>query len=149
LKGATLVDNIELKNVETTQNVTASGEATALLAEFKLSLNAYFKDLVSSPIRSLADVIELNNQHSIEERMKEYGQIIFLASQQTNGIGEAEKIAIKRMAQLSQEGMEDLIQEKSLDAVVFPGFSLSHSMTIGGFPIINVPAGYNNYGAPF
>ncbi|KAI0493613.1 hypothetical protein KFK09_023732 [Dendrobium nobile] len=149
LKGATLVDNIELKNVEITQNVTATGEATALLAEFKLSLNAYLKDLVSSPVRSLADVIEFNNQHPIEERVKEYGQQIFLASQQTNGIGEAEKIAIKRMAQLSKEGMEDLIQEKSLDAVVFPGFSLSHSMAIGGFPIINVPAGYNNSGAPF
>ncbi|KAL0907546.1 hypothetical protein M5K25_021961 [Dendrobium thyrsiflorum] len=149
LKGAILVDNIELKNVEIMQNVFASGEATALLAEFKLSLNAYLKDLVSSPVRSLADIIAFNNQHPIEERMKEYGQIIFLASQQTNGIGDAENIAMKRMAQLSKEGMEDLIREKSLDAVVFPGSSLSHSMAIGGFPIISVPAGYNKSGAPF
>ncbi|KAH0452573.1 hypothetical protein IEQ34_019872 [Dendrobium chrysotoxum] len=132
LKGAILVDNIEMKNVEIMQNMNASGEVTLLLAEFKLSLNAYLKDLESSP-----------------ERMKEYGQIIFLASQQTSGIGDAEKIAIKRMAQLSKEGMEDLIQEKSLDAVVFPGFSLSHAMAIGGFPIISVPAGYNNSSAPF
>ncbi|KAH0451822.1 hypothetical protein IEQ34_019121 [Dendrobium chrysotoxum] len=149
LKGAILVDNIELKNVEIMQNITASGEATVLLAEFKLSLNAYLKDLVSSPVRSLADVIAFNNQHPIEERMKEYGQIIFLASQQTNGIGESEKNAMKRMAQLSKEGMEDLIQEKSLDAVIFPDSSMSHAMAIGGFPIISVPAGYNNSGAPF
>lgn len=45
-------------------NATASGEATALVAEFKLALNAYVKELVASPVRSLAEVIAFNEKFS-------------------------------------------------------------------------------------
>ena len=41
----------------------ASGEETALLAEFKISLNAYLRELVSSPVRTMADVIAFNNKN--------------------------------------------------------------------------------------
>jgi len=41
---------------------TDSGEEIALLAEFKMSLNAYLKELVKSPVRSLADVIAYNEE---------------------------------------------------------------------------------------
>lgn len=39
-----------------------NGEDTALFAEFKISLNDYLKELVSSPVRSLADVIAFNKK---------------------------------------------------------------------------------------
>ncbi|KAI0493614.1 hypothetical protein KFK09_023733 [Dendrobium nobile] len=149
LKGAILVDNLKMKNIEIMLNPIANGEGIALLAEFKLSLNAYLKDLVYSPVRSLADVIAFNNHHPIEERKDEYGQKIFLASQKTNGIDVAAKKAMKRMDKLSKEGVTDLMKEKNLDAVVFPHFYGLHAFGIGGFPIVNVPAGYNGSGAPF
>ncbi|XP_020587284.1 LOW QUALITY PROTEIN: putative amidase C869.01 [Phalaenopsis equestris] len=148
LKGAILVDNLEMKNREIMENITLNGEIVSLLAEFKLSLNAYLDDLVSSPVRSLADVIAFNNNHSIEEKINEYGQIVFLVSQKTNGIGLAEKEGIETMAQLSKEGMEGLMKQKSLDAVLFPEHYASNVMSLGAFPIISVPAGYNSTGEP-
>lgn len=59
-----MIDNLEIANVDEILNVATSGEAAALLAEFKLSLNTYLKDLVASPVRSLADVIAFNEEFS-------------------------------------------------------------------------------------
>ncbi|XP_020587270.1 putative amidase C869.01 [Phalaenopsis equestris] len=148
-KGAILVDNLKMRNAEIMENITANSEVVLLLAEFKLSLNAYLKDLVFSPVRSLADVIAFNKNHSIEEKMEEYGQIIFLASEKTDGIGVAENIALKLMTQFAQEGLEDLMKQNNLDAVLFPNHYASTSMALGAFPIISVPAGYNSNGEPF
>ncbi|KAK9099420.1 hypothetical protein Syun_026465 [Stephania yunnanensis] len=49
--GAILVNNLEINEINTILNATHSGEALALVAEFKLALNAYLKDLIISPIR--------------------------------------------------------------------------------------------------
>lgn len=59
-----MIDHLEIANIDVILNVTLSGEATALLAEFKLSLNAYLKDLLVSPVPSLADVIAFDNKFS-------------------------------------------------------------------------------------
>lgn len=58
------MDNLEIANINTIMNATLSGEAAAILAEFKIALNAYLKDLVASPVRSLADVIAFNQRYS-------------------------------------------------------------------------------------
>ncbi|KAK8934392.1 Fatty acid amide hydrolase [Platanthera zijinensis] len=147
--GAILVDGLEIANITTILNPNESGEAVALLAEFKLSLNVYLKSLVSSPVRSLSDVIAFNENHSIEEKINEFGQAIFLAAQNTSGIGEPEKAAIRRMARLSVDGLERLMNEKRLDAVVFPGVEASTVLAIGGYPGITVPAGYSADQVPF
>ncbi|KAK8951791.1 hypothetical protein KSP39_PZI004802 [Platanthera zijinensis] len=149
LKGAELIDNLRLKNERVIQNYTTSGQSTLLLAEFKISVNAYLKDLVSSPSRSLADVIAFNKRHPVEERMGEFGQPIFLASEETNGICAAEQAAIKRMEELSEEGMHKLMKENRLDAVVFTLSNFLYATSIGGFPVVTVPAGYSGSGKPF
>lgn len=59
-----MVDDLEVPNISVILNSTLSGEATALLAEFKLSINAYLEDLVISPVRSLADIIAFNQNFS-------------------------------------------------------------------------------------
>ncbi|KAK4263255.1 hypothetical protein QN277_028692 [Acacia crassicarpa] len=59
-EGATIVDNLEIASINTILNPNASGESEALFAEFKLSLNAYLKNLVVSPVRSLSDIIAFN-----------------------------------------------------------------------------------------
>ncbi|KAI4344882.1 hypothetical protein L6164_012066 [Bauhinia variegata] len=47
------------------KHLNTISEVTALAAEFKLSLNAYLKDLVVSPVRFLADVIAFNKKNPI------------------------------------------------------------------------------------
>ena len=61
--GATIVDNLEIENVNIVLNPGKSGELTSMLAEFKLSINDYLKELVASPVRSLADIIAFNEKH--------------------------------------------------------------------------------------
>lgn len=56
-----MVDNVEIENIDEVYN--GPSEGIALAFEFKYSLNAYLKDLVASPVRSLADVIAFNNKH--------------------------------------------------------------------------------------
>lgn len=57
-----MVDNLEIPHLTEIYSDT-SGEDIALSVEFKISLNAYLKELVASPVRSLADAIAFNNKH--------------------------------------------------------------------------------------
>ncbi|KAK7312240.1 hypothetical protein VNO77_35971 [Canavalia gladiata] len=148
-EGAVVVDNLEIANINTILNPNKSGEAVALIAEFKLSLNAYLKNLVVSPVRSLADVIAFNQKNANLENIKEFGQDIFLAAQATHGIGDTEKAALANLESLSRNGFEKLIRDYKLDALVTPGSSVAPVLAIRGFPGINVPAGYDNKGVPF
>ncbi|XP_068640498.1 probable amidase At4g34880 [Aristolochia californica] len=148
-RGAILVDNLEIRNETTIMNPSASGEITALLAEFKLYLNVYLSELVRSPVRSLADIIAFNKNHSAQEKIDEFGQEIFLASELTNGFGEAEKLAVENMERLSKDGIEKLMKEKNLDAIITPEARASPVFAIGGYPGISVPAGYGKDGVPF
>ncbi|CAH2076759.1 unnamed protein product [Thlaspi arvense] len=144
-EGAIVIDNLTIPNIE----AIGDGEATALLAEFKTSLNVYLQELVNSPVRSLADVIAFNDKFAEKEKVKEWGQEVFLAAEATNGMGEKEKAALQKMEELSRDGIEKLMKEKELDAIVALGSTLSSVLAIGGYPGINVPAGYDTEGVPF
>lgn len=148
-RGATVVDNLEIENVDVVLNPGRSGELTAMLAEFKIALNDYLKELVVSPVRSLADVITFNKNHPDLEKTKEYGQHTFIDSEKTNGIGEKERKATELMRNLSRDGFEKLMAENELDALVTPGTGAISVLAIGGYPGITVPAGYDDDGMPF
>ncbi|CAL5399716.1 unnamed protein product [Camellia sinensis] len=100
-RGAIVVDHLEIANIDEILNPTSSGEAITLVAKFKLSLNAYLKDLVSLPVRSLADVIAFNQKNSSLETIKEFGQEILLLAEATNGNGDTEKNALLNLAKLT------------------------------------------------
>jgi amidase len=70
-------------------------------------------------------------------------------SENTTGIGATEKAAISRLNKLSADGLEKLMKEHELDAVVTPNNALSPVLAIGGMPGITVPAGYGALGVPF
>jgi amidase len=63
---------VVIENLDVATDLTAlladigSNEGIAMLAEFKLSLNAYLADLLYSPVRSLADVIAFNIAHPVQ-----------------------------------------------------------------------------------
>ncbi|KAB2045813.1 hypothetical protein ES319_D01G187900v1 [Gossypium barbadense] len=147
-QGAIVVDNLQIANIDVILNVTASGEAVAIVAEFKLSLNAYLKELVASSVRSLADIIAFNLKFPDLELTDKIGQDIFLAAQATNGIGAQEKAALANLENLSKNGLEKLMRDSKLDAVVTPRADASSVYAIGGFPAIIVPAGYDSQGVP-
>lgn len=62
-EGAVVVDHLNISNIDEI-NEYSSVEYTALEIEFKVYLNAYLKELVTSKVRSLADVIDFNNKNS-------------------------------------------------------------------------------------
>ncbi|XP_050231232.1 probable amidase At4g34880 isoform X2 [Mercurialis annua] len=148
-KGATVVDNLEIHNINQIISPKQSGEFTLMMAEFKLALNDYLKELITSPVRSLADVIAFNQNNPEIEKIKEYGQDSFIMSEKTNGIGSKEKKAKELMKRLSRDGFEKLMMENSLDAMVTPGSGVVSVLAIGGYPGITVPAGYDGNGMPF
>ncbi|KAJ7967193.1 Amidase [Quillaja saponaria] len=145
-RGAILVDNLKFGNI-TELYFTDFGEHVALGAEFKLSLNAYLKELIVSPVRSLEDVIEFNKNNPVLEKI-EYGQDLMLQAQATNGIGKAEKAALVNLERLTKNGFVKLMTKNKLDALVTPGDITARILAIGGFPGIIVPAGYSKDG-PF
>ncbi|XP_050261100.1 probable amidase At4g34880 isoform X3 [Quercus robur] len=152
-EGAILVDNLEIANIDVILNIGTS-EMTALIIEFKQALNKYLKELVASPVRTLADAIAFNKKFADLEKIKEYKQNLFLEAQDTNGSSNKEKTALKDMARLTRDGFVKLMIKHNLDALVTPylgpyGVSVTSVLAIGGFPGISVPAGYDSKGVPF
>ncbi|KAI3409445.1 uncharacterized protein J3R85_019340 [Psidium guajava] len=147
--GAVLVDNLTIKNLDVILNSNLSGEGTAVLAEFKIAVDAYLVELVSSPVRSLADVIAFNQKNSKLEMTDQIDQSLLLASEFTNGIGNAEKAALLNLGKLTREGFEKLMTRYELDAIMTHGFDFTPVLAIGRFPGISVPAGYDTEGVPF
>ncbi|KAF6998448.1 hypothetical protein CFC21_014568 [Triticum aestivum] len=148
-QGAIVVEDLDIANLSVILDSLNNGQEIALAAEFKLSLNAYLSGLSYSPVRTLAEIIAFNDAHPVEEKMKEIGQIIFLVAENTTGIGAVERAAVSQLNKLSADGLEKLMREHKLDAIVTPNSAASPVLAIGGMPGITVPAGYGAMGVPF
>ncbi|XP_059429776.1 probable amidase At4g34880 isoform X2 [Corylus avellana] len=66
-RGATILDNLEIADIDIIMNVSQSGELIALLAEFKLSINDYLPELINSTVKSLSDIIAFNLNNTVLE----------------------------------------------------------------------------------
>ncbi|KAI3919818.1 hypothetical protein MKW98_001074 [Papaver atlanticum] len=145
--GAVIVDNLEIDNIQTIYD-PSSGEMPAMLSEFKQSLNVYLKDLVTSPVRSLADVIAFNKNNPSLEITDVYDQNTMIDAEKTRGNEAERQGALLNMQKLDNEGFKSMMIKNNLDAVVTPGNSFSTVLAIGGHPGIIVPAGYEDDGMP-
>ena len=85
----------------------------------------------------------------LQERLKDFGQPDLIAAEKTNGIGARERAAIQRLKERSTNGLEKLMKEHQLDAIVAPNSDASSVLAVGGYPGIAVPAGYDGQGVPF
>lgn len=74
------MDNLEISDVNVIMNPGRSGELTAILAGFKTSVNDYLKELILSPVRSLADVITFNQNNEELVRML-FSKMLFLPAE--------------------------------------------------------------------
>lgn len=59
-QGAVIVDNLQIVDIDMILEPHQSGEFLVMMAEFKSSINAYLKELINSPVSSLADIIAFN-----------------------------------------------------------------------------------------
>ncbi|KDP27570.1 hypothetical protein JCGZ_19575 [Jatropha curcas] len=153
-KGAILIDHLEISKIDEIINPFKSGERFGLVADFKPAINAYLKNLLKSPVRSLADLIVFNSKFSDLEKTKEYKQDLFEAAESLKESNGTVKLAVENLKQLSRNGLEKLVRKHKLDALVSPydverSSEFSTILAIGGFPGISVPAGYDRKGVPF
>ncbi|KAG6410882.1 hypothetical protein SASPL_128955 [Salvia splendens] len=137
-RGAQIIDNLKIDQIETILDPNQSGEISIMTAEFKAHINVYLKELDDSPMRSLADIIAFNENNPE-----------LVQSEKTNGLGEHEMAILENLAKLSTNGFEKMMKEHKLDAMVTPGSRASAVYAIGGYPVITVPAGYERDGMPF
>lgn len=152
--GAILVENLKIEN----RDEWGKYEWQVLLSEFKADLNAYLKTRTGVKVQSLADLIEFNRKNADTE-LKWFGQEIFEEAEKTKGLEDPEyQQALAKVKELSQKGIEKLMDEHQLDALIAPtngpswtidlvngdhfGGGSSDAAAISGYPNITVPAGY-------
>ncbi|KAL4291427.1 hypothetical protein GQ457_14G004660 [Hibiscus cannabinus] len=148
-RGAVLVEDLDASKFMEAYNDIDKYEILAMTAEFKSAINSYLQNLEVSSVRSLKDLVEFNNKNSDLEKIKEYGQEYFVEAEATSGIGQKETEAILKLATMSRDGIEKLMRENNLDALLSPSSSASSILATGQHPGIIVPAGYNREGLPF
>lgn len=72
-----------------------------------------------------------------------------LKAEKTNGIGKLEREALRNITKACKYGFEKMMKENKLDALMSSGADIASLLAIGGYPGINVPAGYDKDGVPF
>ncbi len=160
--GAIIIDPA---NIPTARRMaTSKAETTVLLFEFKADLNRYLAELLTSPVRTLAEIIAFNNEHA-EEELKYFGQELFLQAEETTSLDDPKYLAaLEENHRLSrQEGIDAVMDQYQLDALVMPTGAppwcidlvngdhaiggCSQPAALAGYPAITVPAGYT-FGLP-
>ncbi len=155
--GAELVDPVELPSWST----ISADVQQVMLYEFKAGVDAYLARLgPSAPVHTLEEVIEFNQRCAIVEELARYGQDLLLRAQATEGLEAPEyRAALKRLrASLESDGLEQVFESQSLDAVVSPSngpawlidpingdhFKGGSSAlpAVAGCPHLTVPAGF-------
>ncbi|NOU94285.1 amidase [Paenibacillus sp. LMG 31456] len=144
--GAVIIDPADIK---TAREIKYS---SVVLNEFKASLNAYLSQLgPDAPVRTLKDIIEFNNKHPMETL--KYGQTLLIqAEYNTSGTLTEPNYIQDRALDLKlcqQEGIDAVMKEFNLDALLFPADFGSRITSRAGYPSIVVPAGYTAAGVPF
>ncbi len=154
--GAVIVDPA---NIETAGKFDDS-EFDVLLFEFKADLNKYLKELTSTSVRSLKEIIAFNEKNQSQELVF-FGQEIMVMAEKKGDLNAPDYLkAIEKDNQLSRkEGIDATMDKHKLDAIVCPtggpaalidlvngdpsgGGSSSTPAAVAGYPHITVPAGF-------
>lgn len=130
-----------------------------MLYEYKDGLNKYFASLgPQARIHTLEDLIAFNEADSVE--LSFYGQEYLIAAQEKGPLTDSAYVyALSELKRLSQaEGLDRVLQEQQLDAIIAPTGSPAWTTTQGkgdnyilgtsspaaqaGYPAITVPMGF-------
>jgi amidase len=156
--GAEIIDPADIPTAQ--QMSSSNSELTVLLFEFKADLNTYLAELVSSPVRTLADIIAFNDAHADEE-LKYFGQELFLQAEATGSLSDPKYLeALAEDRHLSrEEGIDAVMDKYNLDALMMPTTSpawcidllngdhyiggSAQPAALAGYPAITLPAGFS------
>ncbi|EDL63883.1 amidase [Bacillus sp. SG-1] len=141
--GAEVVDSVEIPSTE------ADWDINVLLYEFKAGINAYLKTVDPSlGIRNLSDIIRFNTETG--EPALKYGQKVMEESEETKGLIDPLYLrSLEKDQYLSKKnGIDAVLKEHQLDAIVFPNNFGAMIPAKAGYPSITVPAGFTPEGEP-
>ena len=142
--GATVIDPVEIGAGKGTW------QSPVLIYEFKSAINAYLDRLDPRvPVHSLAELIHYNFEGA--PATIRYGQSRLLESEATSGtLTELEYLEARRrdLLESRSEGIDAVMAEHRLDALLFAANKGSGLAAKAGYPSITVPAGYDASGLP-
>ncbi|MEV4263062.1 amidase [Kribbella sp. NPDC049584] len=150
--GATLVDHLSLP--------TPGGDEDQLQVlshELKVDLAAYLATRVPGGPRTLDDLIAFNKDHADLE-LQWFGQELFERAATTDGLSSPVYVAARLTAlRAGRDGIDDLLRENQLDALVSPSYSpawaidlvngdhvlggSSSHAALAGYPLLSLPSG--------
>lgn len=159
--GAELLDDVEIPGHKALRDNFEDAEARAerivMEYEFKAGIAAYLATRPDAKVRSLADLIRFNEEHTDQE-MPYFRQELFEASEKRGGLGdELYQRALDHNLRFAR-GFEALFAEQRFDALVAPTNAPAWTIdlfdgnktlggsaqpaAVGGFPLVTVPAGF-------
>jgi amidase len=143
--GATLIDPI----VPPATASIVEDELTVLLTEFKVDIEGYLAGLRRTSMRTLGDLIAFNDEHC-EVELRHFGQELFEVADATAGLDDpAYREARTRCLVVTRtDGIDRILTEGRLDAIVAPGYDDSSGPAVAGYPSISVPTGTTDDGRP-
>ena len=160
-EGATIVDPADIE----TFGKFDESESLVLDYELKADMKKYLaRRGPASPMKTLKDLIDFNNQNAAKE-MPYFGQDIFLRAEKRGPLSSREYIdALEKNHRLTRaDGIDAVMDKNKLDAIIAPtggpawvtdlitgdhfGGGSSNAAAVAGYPNINVTAG-NLFGLP-
>lgn len=155
--GAEIVDDLEYPDAG---DAFDNGNSfNALLIDFKNDLNAYLAGLPRPPAEAvdLEALIAFNNANADQE-MPWFQQELFEQAQEKGGFDEAYQQAVEKITNATRNGIDQLLSEHNLDAMIAPTTSAAWSIdringdkylggsstypAVSGYPNITLPMGY-------
>lgn len=126
-----------------------SDESLALFYEFRAQIADYLATLTHTNMRTLADLIAFNDAHCVQE-MPYYDQDVFLASEMFPGYpNDPAYIAARTHARTAaRSGIDDVINNMGVDAIVAPHLTNSTGPAVSGYPNLSLPVGIRDSGRP-
>ncbi|ACB85517.1 amidase family protein [Natranaerobius thermophilus] len=125
-------------------------DLNVLLHEFKVGINTYLRNTGDRvPVKSLTELINFNYRN--KEIALKYGQERLLKSNKTKGtLTEPEYLKSREhdLFYSKDKGIDAVMEEYNLDALIFPANLGANIPARAGYPSITVPAGYNSTGKP-
>ncbi|WP_077306061.1 amidase family protein [Terribacillus halophilus] len=126
-------------------------DSSVLFHEFKHGANRYLQSVEPYlPAHTLKEVIKWNRLHT--DNALPYGQDLLEAAEKTDGTLKQSDYLTDRFADLHEsrtEGIDKIMTEFALDAIVFPSYHGCDIAAKAGYPSLTVPAGYTKTGEPF
>mgnify|MGYP005810011935 CR=1 FL=1 len=141
--GAEVVDPVVIPSWDAIQRF----DSQVLLFEFKHDLNAYLATLAPPAPSNLAEIITFNTNHALSTL--KYGQNLLEQAEATSGTLQEERYLHDRREDLRlarTEGLDAVLQDQRLDALLFPGSSGAAIAAKAGYPSVTLPAGFTAHG---